>query len=255
MQLVFLTDHYHFLCSLPLSETMGKRLPTILGKAIDDTIKTLNEQHDEEKVIDLTKCIARMQELMRDLSKNRNLRPIIDDGEGDIPLWNKEIAKFFRGKNFMNSPWLFVSMVSAMIQGRLIFLWPYSIRLSLLSISPCLSNKHTLSLSYRPKPTSTVVYTNASQSLNTGRTTTSSSDKSATLSQDLQLQSLNYPPDLLNLSTTKIKLLKKRSWKLENWPLESWLKFACGEMQPIWVFWSTWLKKTSRNYNLPVVNI
>lgn len=35
------------------------------------------------------------------------LRPIIDDGEGDIPLWNKEIAKYFRGKDFMNAPWLF----------------------------------------------------------------------------------------------------------------------------------------------------
>lgn len=70
-------------------ETMGKRLPTILGKAVDDTIVTLNEQHDEEKIVDLSKCIERMQELMTDLSENATLRPIIDDGEGDIPYWNK----------------------------------------------------------------------------------------------------------------------------------------------------------------------
>ena len=48
-----------------------------------------------------------MDDLMRDLSGNAQLRPIIDDGEGDIPLWNKEIAKFFQGKDFMNAPWLF----------------------------------------------------------------------------------------------------------------------------------------------------
>lgn len=86
---------------------MGKRLPTILGKAVDDVIKTLNEQYEEEKIVDLAKCIERMHTLMDDLQKNAKLRPIIDDGEGDIPLWNKEIAKFFRGKDFMNAPWLF----------------------------------------------------------------------------------------------------------------------------------------------------
>jgi len=44
---------------------------------------------------------------MGDLQGNSKLRPIIDDGAGDIALWNKEIAKFFRGKDFMNAPWLF----------------------------------------------------------------------------------------------------------------------------------------------------
>ncbi|GAA5930930.1 damage-control phosphatase ARMT1 family protein [Sporobolomyces koalae] len=87
--------------------TMGVRLPTILGKAIDDVVKTLNDEHDEEKIVDLTECIARMEDLMDDLHANSKLRPIVDDGEGDIPLWNKEIAKFFRGKDFMNAPWLF----------------------------------------------------------------------------------------------------------------------------------------------------
>ncbi|EIN13873.1 DUF89-domain-containing protein [Punctularia strigosozonata HHB-11173 SS5] len=88
-------------------ETMGKRLPTILGKAIQDTIQTLNEQSAEDRVVDLVECIDRMDELMTDLSGNAKLRPIVDDGEGDIPLWNKEIAKFFQGKDFMNAPWLF----------------------------------------------------------------------------------------------------------------------------------------------------
>ncbi|PWN26193.1 DUF89-domain-containing protein [Jaminaea rosea] len=87
--------------------TMGQRLPTILGKAIDDTIRTLNEEYDETRIVDLTKCIERMQELMKDLQTNQNLRVIKDDGEGDVAMWNKEIAKFFRGKNFMNATWLF----------------------------------------------------------------------------------------------------------------------------------------------------
>ncbi|THV07455.1 DUF89-domain-containing protein [Dendrothele bispora CBS 962.96] len=87
--------------------TMQSRLPTILGKAIDDTSRTLNEQHDEEKIIDLVKCIERMEELMTDLSGNAKLRPILDDGEADVALWNKEIAKYFQGKDFMNAPWLF----------------------------------------------------------------------------------------------------------------------------------------------------
>ena len=63
---------------------------------------------------------------MHDLSGNAKLRPIVDDGEGDVALWNKEIAKYFQGgwlhvlhsspqrndvigtgKDFMNAPWLF----------------------------------------------------------------------------------------------------------------------------------------------------
>lgn len=86
---------------------MGVRLPTILGKAIDDVVKTLNDEYEEERVVDLTECISRMEDLMDDLQGNSKLRPIIDDGEGDIPLWNKEIARYFRGKDFMNAPWLF----------------------------------------------------------------------------------------------------------------------------------------------------
>jgi len=87
--------------------TMGHRLPTILGKAIDDVIRTQNEQSSEHLILDLVECINRMDALMVDLSGNAKLRPIIDDGEGDIPLWNKEIAKYFQGKDFMNAPWLF----------------------------------------------------------------------------------------------------------------------------------------------------
>ena len=35
-----------------------------------------------------------MEDLMDDLHDNAKLRPIIDDGEGDIPLWNKMIARY-----------------------------------------------------------------------------------------------------------------------------------------------------------------
>lgn len=85
---------------------MGVRLPTILGKAIDDVVLTLNDQFSEERILDLTACIERMEDLMEDLRGNAILRPIIDSGEGDIPLWNKQIAKYFRGKNFMSAPWV-----------------------------------------------------------------------------------------------------------------------------------------------------
>ncbi|GAA5827619.1 hypothetical protein JCM11251_001759 [Rhodosporidiobolus azoricus] len=87
--------------------TMGVRLPTILGKAIDDVVKTLNDEYEEERIVDLTECISRMEDLMDDLHANSVLTPIVDDGEGDIALWNKEIARYFRGKTFMNAPWLF----------------------------------------------------------------------------------------------------------------------------------------------------
>jgi RNA-binding protein YlmH len=96
---------------------MGHRLPTILGKAIDDVIRTLNERSSEEEVVDLVECIERMEGLMTDLSGNANLRYIVDgrfrspyrrrlllspaffvvDGEADVALWNKEIAKYFQG--------------------------------------------------------------------------------------------------------------------------------------------------------------
>jgi damage-control phosphatase, subfamily III len=77
--------------------TMGVRLPTILGKAIEDTTRTLNEQYSAEKIIDLVQCIERMEDLMVELSGNAKLRPIVDDGEADVALWNKEIAKYFQG--------------------------------------------------------------------------------------------------------------------------------------------------------------
>jgi len=80
--------------------TMGVRLPTILGKAIEDTTRTLNEQSSEDKIVDLVQCIERMDDLMVDLSGNAKLRPIIDDNEADVALWNKEIAKYFQGKQF-----------------------------------------------------------------------------------------------------------------------------------------------------------
>lgn len=76
---------------------MGHRLPTILGKAIEDANRTLNEQYSEERITDLVACIDRMDDLMVDLSGNAKLRPIIDDNEADVALWNKEIAKYFQG--------------------------------------------------------------------------------------------------------------------------------------------------------------
>lgn len=66
---------------------------------MEDVIRTLNEQYSEEKIIDLTECIVRMQRLVDDLSDNSKLRPIIDDNEGDVALWNKEIAKYFQGND------------------------------------------------------------------------------------------------------------------------------------------------------------
>ena len=106
---------------------MQSRLPTILGKAIEDATRTLNTQSTEERVVDLVQAIGRMGDLMIDLSGNAKLRPIIDDDEADVALWNKEIAKYFQGdlfsnsvrdricnddlypegKDFMNAPWLF----------------------------------------------------------------------------------------------------------------------------------------------------
>ena len=73
---------------------MGVRLPTILGKAIDDVWKTLNQEYDEERITDLIGCIHRMEDLMGDLHNNSKLRPIIDDGAGDIALWNKVCSLF-----------------------------------------------------------------------------------------------------------------------------------------------------------------
>ena len=76
---------------------MGHRLPTILGKAIDDVVHTLNELSDEDRIVDLVACIERMDSLKMDLQEHAILRPIIDDGEADVALWNKAIAKYFRG--------------------------------------------------------------------------------------------------------------------------------------------------------------
>jgi len=75
--------------ALTLQATMGVRLPTILAKAINDVYVTLNQEYDEERIVDLVRCVERMEELMDDLHKNAQLRPIKDDGAGDVALWNK----------------------------------------------------------------------------------------------------------------------------------------------------------------------
>jgi hypothetical protein len=50
--------------------TMGVRLPTILGKGIEDTVKTLNSEWEVERIEDLVQCIEKMDKLMIDLSGN-----------------------------------------------------------------------------------------------------------------------------------------------------------------------------------------
>ena len=77
--------------------TMGQRLPTILGKAIDDVVMTLNQEYSEERIVDLVQCIERMDGLKQELQSQAKLRPVIDDGEADVALWNKLIAKYFQG--------------------------------------------------------------------------------------------------------------------------------------------------------------
>lgn len=64
---------------------MGHRLPTILGKAIDDATRTLNERSSEEEVVDLVECIERMEGLMTDLAGNAHLRYIVD-GQSRPPV-------------------------------------------------------------------------------------------------------------------------------------------------------------------------
>lgn len=87
--------------------TMTVRLPTILEKAIADVHLTVNQEYDEERVQDLVACIHRMEDLLTNLKGNDKLRYIADDGAGDVALWNKEIARYFRGKTFMTGTWLF----------------------------------------------------------------------------------------------------------------------------------------------------
>ena len=49
-------------------------------------------------MVDLVHCIERMDALKQELQDQAKLRPIIDDGEADVALWNKLIAKYFQGK-------------------------------------------------------------------------------------------------------------------------------------------------------------
>ncbi len=52
-------------------------------------MEDLNQEYDEERITDLVNCIHRMDSLVDDLHNNSKLRLIIDDGAGDIALWNK----------------------------------------------------------------------------------------------------------------------------------------------------------------------
>lgn len=84
--------------------TMGHRLPTILGKAIDDVLATVNTLSQEDEIVDLLGCVERMETLKSDLEGNGKLRSIMDDGEADVALWNKEITKYFLGMSISRPP-------------------------------------------------------------------------------------------------------------------------------------------------------
>jgi damage-control phosphatase, subfamily III len=71
---------------------MQSRLPTILGKAIEDA--TREHSIFRRTRSDLAQAIQRMDDLKTDLSGNAKLQ---DDDEADVALWNKEIAKHFQG--------------------------------------------------------------------------------------------------------------------------------------------------------------
>ena len=100
---------------------MQSRLPTILGKAIEDATRTLNSQSSEERALDLVLAIARMDDLMTDLSSNAKLRPIVDDDEADVALWNKEIAKYFQGDLFcsLGDTLIGYAMMSCTLKARI----------------------------------------------------------------------------------------------------------------------------------------
>ena len=49
-------------------------------------------------MLDLVQCIERMDALKQELQEQARLRPIVDDGEADVALWNKLIAKYFQGE-------------------------------------------------------------------------------------------------------------------------------------------------------------
>lgn len=83
--------------------TMGVRLPTILSKAIQDVLMTVNTLSSEHLIVDLLGCVKRMEELKAELEGNGVLRSIKDDGEADVALWNKEIAKYFLGEYMRSS--------------------------------------------------------------------------------------------------------------------------------------------------------
>jgi hypothetical protein len=129
------TERFHVLTCLALYQSFHTAtcIPTAHSHSRSRTCLQITPQSDEDIMIDLVQCIERMEDLMEDLQKNRELagfllhratlavatessslvvfsgklRPIVDDNEADVALWNKEIAKYFRGKDFMNAPWLF----------------------------------------------------------------------------------------------------------------------------------------------------
>jgi hypothetical protein len=65
---------------------MGQRLPTILGKAIDDTIQTLNQESEEDRIVDLVSCIERMENLMDDLHQNVSLLTRLSPSHLSTPI-------------------------------------------------------------------------------------------------------------------------------------------------------------------------
>ncbi|KAI1000897.1 Damage-control phosphatase [Podosphaera aphanis] len=83
------------------------RWPVILTGAIDDLHKAVSETKDEAKLKEGKKIVADLAKLKHELQHDRPLSPLIDDGEPDIPGYNKEIETL-KSASWFNCPWLFV---------------------------------------------------------------------------------------------------------------------------------------------------
>lgn len=84
-----------------------ERLPTILTQGIDDVHRSIDPSSQDEQTVKEGKwIISKLAELKYELQHDRELIPIVDDGEADVAEYNKELETLQPAK-WHSVPWLF----------------------------------------------------------------------------------------------------------------------------------------------------
>ncbi|OZJ04247.1 hypothetical protein BZG36_02481 [Bifiguratus adelaidae] len=87
--------------------TVAKRWPVIVTNVIDDVYKSYHQGEGGKHEQEAKQIIEQISALKYDIQRDKELRPIQEDGYGDVAQWNQLLETYFKGKTWFTASWLF----------------------------------------------------------------------------------------------------------------------------------------------------